>query len=47
LVHLKGRAVAFQILIQFSSAVASSSREQNTLRSRQRRSTVAGFSRSG
>ena len=30
LVHLKGRALAFQILIHSSSAVASSSREQNT-----------------
>ena len=37
LVHLKGRAWLFQVLIQFSSAVVSSSREQNTPRSRQRR----------
>jgi hypothetical protein len=37
LVHLKGRAVAFQTSIQSSSAVVSSSREQNTPRSTQRR----------
>src|SRR5512135_812151 len=37
LVHLKGRAAAFQTLIQSSSAVVSSSSEQNTPRSRQRR----------
>ena len=37
LVHLKGRAVAFQVLIQFSRAVVSSSGEQDTPRSRQRR----------
>src|SRR6266513_1472977 len=41
LVHLKGRALAFQILIQFCSAVVSSSREQNTPRSRQRRCSSA------
>jgi hypothetical protein len=37
LVRLKGRAVAFQVLIQSSSTVVSSSREQNTPRSWQRR----------
>src|SRR5437588_5959805 len=41
LVHLNGRALAFQILIQFSSAVVSSSSEQNTPRSRQRRCNSA------
>ena len=41
LVHLKGRAVAFQPLIQSSSAMVSSSREQNTPRSRQRRCSSA------
>src|SRR6202044_3891968 len=41
LVHLKGRAVAFQISIQSSSAAVSSSREQNTPRSRQRRCSSA------
>src|SRR5215470_13104598 len=37
LVHLKGRALWFQSLIHSSSAWVSSSREQNTPRSRQRR----------
>jgi hypothetical protein len=41
LVHLKGRALAFQVLIQSSSAVVSSSSEQNTPRSRQRRCSSA------
>ena len=41
LVHLNGRAVAFQIVIQSSSAVVSSSREQNTPRARQRRCSSA------
>ena len=41
LVHLKGWALLFQVLIQFSSAVLSSSREQKTPRSRQRRSSSA------
>ena len=41
LVHLKGRAVAFQIMIQSCSAVVSSSGEQNTPRSRQRRCNSA------
>src|SRR5207237_7645874 len=41
LVHLKGRAVAFQVLIQSSRAVVSSSSEQNTPRSRQRRCSSA------
>ena len=41
LVHLKGRALAFQVLIQSSRAVVSSSREQNTPRSRQRRCNSA------
>ena len=41
LVHLKGRASAFQVLIQSSRAVVSSSREQNAPRSRQRRCSSA------
>jgi hypothetical protein len=41
LVHLNGRALAFQILIHSSSAVVSSSSEQNTPRSRQRRCNSA------
>jgi hypothetical protein len=41
LVHLKGRAVSFQSLIQSSSAVMSSSREQDTPRSGQRRCSSA------
>ena len=41
MVHLNGRALAFQNLIQSSSAVVSSSREQNTPRSRQRRCNSA------
>src|SRR5512142_3406983 len=40
-VHLNGRALAFQSLIQSSSAVVSSSSEQNTPRSRQRRCNSA------
>jgi len=40
-VHLKGRALAFQVFIHSSSAVVSSSREQNTPRSRQRRCSSA------
>src|SRR5260370_5280302 len=41
LVHLKGRACSFQSLIQSSSAVVSSSSEQNTPRSRHRRCNSA------
>src|SRR5215472_6598538 len=41
LVHLKGRALLFQVLIQSSSTVVSSSSEQNTPRSRQRRCSSA------
>ena len=37
LVHLKGRALSFQSLIHSWSALVSSSREQKTPRSRQRR----------
>jgi len=37
LVHPKGRALAFQVLIQFSRPSVSSSSEQNTPQSRQRR----------
>jgi len=41
LVHLNGRASAFQILIQSSSAVVSWPSERNTPRSRQRRCNSA------
>src|SRR6266498_3535603 len=41
LVHLKGRASSFQSLIQSSSAIVSSSSEQKTPRSRQRRCNSA------
>ena len=41
LVHLNGRAVAFQSSIQVSSAAVRSSSEQNTPRSRQRRCSSA------
>src|SRR6266568_6278590 len=41
LVHLKGRALSFQSLIHSWSALVSSSREQKTPRSRQRRCNSA------